>query len=38
MTQSLSKCVAEKSRRFVFDGSEEINRNCSAARSFERRG
>ena len=38
MTQSLSKCVAEKSRRFVIDGSEEINRNCSSARSFERRG
>jgi hypothetical protein len=30
--------VAEKSRRFVFDGSEGINRNCSPARSFERHG
>ena len=38
MTQSLSKCVAEKSRRFVIDGSEGISRNCSPAWSFERRG
>ena len=38
MTQSLSKCVAEKSLRFVIDGSQGINRNCSPARSFERRG
>ena len=38
MTQSLNKCVAQKSHHFVFDGSEAINRNCSPARSFERRG
>ena len=31
-----SGSVAEKSRRFVFAGCEEINRNCSPVWSFER--